>query len=685
MPKITAYMLIVLFGTLGIESAAAQPSREQMDRQPLTVNGRRVFPAWETRWEKRLRLHPPKEDQRAWLDAFRAAHPELYGATLPPLQPVRLYAEFEPVDAVYYAWEPDTFDTFFGNITHQLLTNSDVTIYVLHHGPTERADIEAWVENHGDDPADLSFIDVAGLGDYYVWQTEWPYDRALESFWTVDFGPFFVLDGGGTLGVMDPRYYWYRINDDAMGTKLAALQGLTVWRPDLDWEGGNLLSDGAGTCFTTYMHEAENLPLQRDEVEDQLFEYFGCEKVLWLWPLQGEETGHIDMFFKNASETLLLVGEYDTGMDPVNAARLDWNAALLAGETNAAGTPFEVRRFPMPRNDDGIWRSYANGILVNDLVLMPTYTQDRSLEADARAIFEDAFPDRTVVSVDSDGIISWGGAIHCVTRTRPVGTHATLEATPLPACGGDAACATGCGDLTYSGDCVDGIPVYCEEGEAVTEACYEDEQCGWVDGDDYVSCVSAGCGDLTAEGECRTSGDGDTVAVWCEDGYPLADRCPTGIACALDPDVGHVACDDGCVQACAPGTTGCVDDHQAWVCGEADDGDDCRDRRVTACPEGAVCHDGVCGCQDECEAGEGGCDVNGDVWICGEAGDGDDCLEILRTQCTSKQTCQSGQCVDRGGCGCASSGGPTPLWPAIWLLGLWLWIRRRHPRSLHHE
>lgn len=666
-------------------NADARPARPSGIYLPRLPDGRPILPAWETGWEHRLRRQ--KTDQQAWLQSFRDDHPELYGVTTPPLQPVHHYAEFDPVDAIYYAWEPGTFDTFFAGLTHELITRTGVTVYLLHHGAEERATLETLIAAEGDDPADASFIDVSTLGPYYTWQTEWPFDRSLESFWTVDFGPFFVQDGAGRLGIQDPRYYFFRINDDAIPSKLAALQGLTVWRPDLDWEGGNLFSDGQGTCFTSYMHLAENLPQTQQQIENQLFQYFGCEKVIWLWPLHGEGTGHIDMFFKNASPTVLLVGQYDPADDPVNAERLDQNAALLASETNAAGAPFEVFRFPMPSHSGDIWRTYANGIVVNDLVLVPTYAQTRTHESEALTAIGAAFAGRTVVGLDADAIIEWGGAIHCVTRTRPVATLEPTGETPGDACGGASLCTPGCGAITNTGLCEHGDPVYCDGGEPVVESCYSDERCGWDLQGDYFYCVPQGCTGLAARGECRTSDDGITAAVWCEDGFPVGEACPAAADCGYDATLGRMACTGGCLDECAAGEGGCEPNGDAWRCDEANDGDDCLERIVTPCPAGAPCESGACGCLDECAAGEGGCDATGIPWHCDEAGDGDDCLEpVADPPCESGRSCNGGHCkTPDSGCGCHAAGagwGGAGGWGPLLALALvaLLWIRRGRSR-----
>jgi len=634
----------------------AAPAGAWADRGIGITDGKPFLPAWETDFEKMSLLHKDTEGQ---LNAFRAAHPEIYGVTDPPVTPVTFYAEYDPVDAIYLAWEAGYFDTFYYQFVHEIIARTTVQIFHLHHGAAERTAIEGYLTSRGEDPSEITFIDLATAGTYYVWETEWPFDRSLESFWTVDYGPYFVEDGTGVISILDPRYLVWRVNDDAVPTKLAAMLGVNAFRPDLDWDGGNLFSDGQGTCFGTGLHFAENLPRTGDEIEAQLESYFGCEKMIWLEPMIGDGTGHVDMFFKNAPGDVVIVGDFDPAMDAYNAAILDRNAALLGSETNAAGAPLTVIRVPMPSNADGVFRSYTNGIVVNDLVLVPVYSLHADDEAEALSVFEVAFPGRTVVPVDSEDIIEWGGAIHCVTRTRPVGTLAAMEDPPSDACSGAYDCVPGCGDVDFVGECVWGLPIYCDAGSIWVEMCWPGERCGWDLVENYFYCVGAGCGTLPPEGECRLV-EGDAFAVTCEDGYPTAERCPDGTECVVLHATGEVGCRTPCTDDCTEGGTGCDPDGNPWICHEAGDGDDCLEVMAGSCDEEEECVDGSCVCLDMCAEGEAGCTPEGEAWACGE-GDTDPCLEPVATPCDPGTHCDLGACVedeDEGGpepsgCGCS--------------------------------
>jgi hypothetical protein len=56
--------------------------------------------------------------------------------------------------------------------------------------------------------------------------------------------------------------------------------------------------------------------------------------------------------------------------------------------------------------------------MVNNLILMPVYSTDRSAEQANRAFWEQQ--GYRVVGVKSDYTISWGGVVHCMTKSIPL-------------------------------------------------------------------------------------------------------------------------------------------------------------------------------------------------------------------------------------------------------------------------
>jgi len=93
--------------------------------------------------------------------------------------------------------------------------------------------------------------------------------------------------------------------------------------------------------------------------------------------------------------------------------------------TDAKGRPIEVIRIvqPAPRTIDGlpITPGYTNHYIANRGVVFPTYGIPE--DEIARETLTRAHPGRTVVGVDSRYIEIGGGAVHCITQQRPVGSQ----------------------------------------------------------------------------------------------------------------------------------------------------------------------------------------------------------------------------------------------------------------------
>lgn len=680
-------------------------------------------------------------DSNSQLVDFMTAHPELYGITVAPPAGFTMYAEFEPVDAMYLVYD-DTQRDYYIDLIEAATVYVDV---VLWHSDAE-ADIAAILQANLSAPAlaRVSYIDFYGT-THYVFTSPYEIDSAVDSIWAVDFGPYFVKNGDGQVAIVDPHYYLERINDNAIPEKMGDLLGMTVYRPDLNFEGGNFFSDGQGTCYSTTMVHESNTKYTAGEIDQIFLDYFGCQKMFWLTPLQGEGTGHIDMFFILASPTDVIVGSFLQSQDATNKTAMDDNAALFEGATNFAGDSLTVHRIPMPNPGSDyygrIWRSYTNGLRLNDAYLVPTFTEHSAYELDAIAVLNTALPGVATVSVPSDAIMPWGGAIHCTTRSKPVGTPYLAATEPGYLCDGMPFCddctnecaadETGCmenGDRFVCGNndmdvCLERIALPCPSsaqctdgtcgGEDCTDACLPWET-GCVDDDNRFICAEGGDGDMCidpvafacetgrsctggictpADGSCggidfagECQGD---VSVWCEDGYLAAYDCAAdGMGCGWLASEEYYDCVDraACTDGCELGETRCADGNlAAEVCAEAFDGDRCLEWKSVDCGEGTTCVNGACvtPCTDECIAGETVCADFDNLSTCTlNAATG--CTELVPAACEDGTTCRDGACAAPkkadDGCSC-TTGSRAPASGAplfLMLLGLaGFFLRRR--------
>ncbi|MCA9082127.1 MAG: agmatine deiminase family protein, partial [Planctomycetaceae bacterium] len=196
---------------------------------------------------------------------------------------------------------------------------------------------------------------------------------------------------------------------------------------DMVLEGGSIDVNGAGLLLTTnscLLNPNRNPHLSQAQIEQQLRDHLGVKTILWLGDgIVGDDTdGHIDDITRFvAVDTIVTAIEPDTN-DP-NHVPLRENRELLHRLGDQHG--LQIVEIPMPGpvyfGDDRLPASYANFLVTNGHLLVPTYRHAN--DAVACDILQSLFPDRTVVGIDCTPLV-WGlGAIHCVTQQQPrVGT-----------------------------------------------------------------------------------------------------------------------------------------------------------------------------------------------------------------------------------------------------------------------
>ena len=188
---------------------------------------------------------------------------------------------------------------------------------------------------------------------------------------------------------------------------------------DFVLEGGSIESDGKGTVFTTeccLMAPHRNQPLTKEEIENRLKEWLGAERIVWLQhgSLIGDDTdGHIDTLVRICPNDTLLY----TGGDKDHPDLAEMEKELQELRT-LDGKPYRLLKLPLPRpiydEGDRLPATYANYLVINGAVLVPTYNQP-DLDAETLRIVGEAFPDREMVGIDCRAVIKQHGSLHCCT------------------------------------------------------------------------------------------------------------------------------------------------------------------------------------------------------------------------------------------------------------------------------
>ncbi len=219
-------------------------------------------------------------------------------------------------------------------------------------------------------------------------------------------------------------------------------QGLVrgTYEDHLDFvlEGGSIESDGKGTVFTTtccLMAPHRNQPLTQAQIEDRLKQYLGAERIVWInhGSLIGDDTdGHIDTLVRICPDDTLLY----IGADADHPDLLAMEEELRTLRT-IDGRPYRLLQLPLPRpiydepapadsstarvlgssaaeKGDRLPATYANYLVINGAVLVPTYAQP-DLDAEALRTIALAYPDREIVPIDCRPVIRQHGSLHCCT------------------------------------------------------------------------------------------------------------------------------------------------------------------------------------------------------------------------------------------------------------------------------
>lgn len=349
----------------------------------------------------------------------------------------RTAAEWEPAKGTLVAWPLA--------LPHKLLVElaKDNHLYTLVENDSIKKEAQKWYAQWGIEASQNTFVYVP---------------RGIDFWWTRDWGPSAIFTPDGKMKLADanclyvpPRAKWgcsdtlYSLFSDTPhealkseiddATILPLGKGLDLDVLNLPFinTGGNFMTDGLGTAFSTCILTSENKFHQIPEAQ-----YFKLNKAL-----QGinnyhivsnfEKLGiqHIDCFMKLLDEERMLVTEPPTDHElyPVYENIVQNELKKLK---TIYGRPYEILRLKTDRYDGEKLAAYSNSIIVNKTIYVPLF----QIKADRVALqtWRKAMPGYTVKGFEfalkdepflapgmkeqySSGY-GWkgGDALHCRTR-----------------------------------------------------------------------------------------------------------------------------------------------------------------------------------------------------------------------------------------------------------------------------
>ena len=257
----------------------------------------------------------------------------------------------------------------------------------------------------------------------------------LEDSWIRDNGPIFVTSPKGEVAIVDFGFNgWgskqpYQKDNEVPGA-LSEEFCAKRYEPSMVLEGGSICVDGEGTLLTTeqcLLNPNRNPNLSRGDIEQNLRDYLGVTKVIWLGQGQANDMtdGHVDGVVCYCAPKTVLAARTKDETDP-NYRALEDNRVRLETSTDSKGRSLEIIDIVQPRPREYLGRpitpGYINHFIANGGVIAPEFgiPEDAIAEETLRSVY----PDREVVFARVSAVEVGGGGIHCITQQIPHGEFA---------------------------------------------------------------------------------------------------------------------------------------------------------------------------------------------------------------------------------------------------------------------
>ncbi len=353
----------------------------------------------------------------------------------------RMAAEWEPALGTIIAWPL--------GIPHKLVIElaKDNQLFTMVPDDPARKEAEHWFAEWGIDLQRVQFIFA-------------PQD--VDAWWLRDWGPHAVFNDG-KMKLADGQYpnstpvsgiacdaplrFIFTEKDEETGADIIvpttaedmapykigeAMNFETVELPFV-FTGGNVLTDGQGTAFSSciIINENQFMGLKREDFLKKAEAFLGIKNYNIISNFEESGIQHIDCFMKMLDEERLFVTRppKDHSLYPIYEDIVQNELATLK---NSYGRPYEILRLDTDRYEDDELAAYSNSLILNQNIYVPLF----GIAQDSIAMkqWQEAMPGYTVkgfeFNMDEEQILSdkakkhykgkigWnsGDALHCRTR-----------------------------------------------------------------------------------------------------------------------------------------------------------------------------------------------------------------------------------------------------------------------------
>ena len=249
--------------------------------------------------------------------------------------------------------------------------------------------------------------------------------------WARDSGAIFLLNKENKLGGIDWEFNgWGKFfpydSDNKIAKFMIKNADATYFKNNMILEGGSIHTDGDGTLLTTeqcLLNKNRNPDLSKEKIEENLKNYLGVNKIIWLKNGTDEGTdGHVDNVACFVKPGKILALSCSDKQDPFYD-KINENLEILKTALDSKGNFLDIIELEMsykrliPNDDEP--SSYINFYIANKGIVMPSF-DDQKADIRAKDIIQSAFPDRKIITINGIDISMGGGNVHCITQQQPM-------------------------------------------------------------------------------------------------------------------------------------------------------------------------------------------------------------------------------------------------------------------------
>ncbi len=348
----------------------------------------------------------------------------------------RTVAEWEPALGTLVVWPL--------SIPHKLAIElaNDNHLFTMVENEDARKDAEKWFDEWNISSDNVTFI--------YA-------NQGVDAWWTRDWGPSAVFTHNNEYTLADGKYIYStpatgmacndslqflykdqnnkveltQIDDDAT-IPLAKQLGFELMDLPFNNTGGNVLTDGVGTAFSTCIIFSENNyhGIERERFLQLNDSLLGFQQYNIISNFENRGIQHIDCLLKLLDEETILIAEPPNDHELFSVYN-DIVSEELSMLKSPYDRPYRILRIKTARYKDELLAAYTNSLILNKTVYVPLF--DIPQDSIALKTWEDAMPGYNIkgfkFALEDEPLVTtqlkehyqtygWndGDALHCRTR-----------------------------------------------------------------------------------------------------------------------------------------------------------------------------------------------------------------------------------------------------------------------------